>query len=232
MAQMKTWMKLACLALVTAALAVGCETSTLEDQGTVTLAELEGQTPEPVITNETGEVVTDVTDETGTDGDDGEDGGDTGGGGGTDGGGTDGGGGTAGGWPAEIDGPIKWLHTDVSSWPVTASLNASVGSSINMPYSKSKSWPAVDGVNANPWVIVKWTDGKWYAATFEWLRHGQTSKPKGVLDGSKGDHIKKSPLSGWRPKSGERFGLMVSGLARTQLRNVRERSNVDMVTWP
>ena len=53
MAQMKTWMKLACLALVTAALAVGCETSTLEDQGTVTLAELEGQTPEPVITNET-----------------------------------------------------------------------------------------------------------------------------------------------------------------------------------
>ena len=118
------------------------------------------------------------------------------------------------------------------SWPVTASLNASVGSSINMPYSKSKTWPEVDGVNANPWVIVKWTDGKWYAATFEWLRFGQTSKPKGVLDGSKGDHIKKSPLSGWRPQSGERFGLMVSGLARTQLRNVKERTNVDMVTWP
>ena len=230
MAHMKSWMKLAWLALVVAALAAGCETSTMEDQGTITLAELEGQTPEPVVTNENGEVVADVADETG-----GDDAGDTAGGGDAgdeNEGGGGGGGGTAAGWPAEIDGPIKWLHTDVSSWPVTASLNASVGSSINMPYSKSKTWPEVDGVNANPWVIVKWTDGKWYAATFEWLRFGQTSKPKGVLDGSKGDHIKKSPLSGWRPQSGERFGLMVSGLARTQLRNVKERTNVDMVTWP
>ena len=140
---------------------------------------------------------------------------------------------TNGMWPAEITGPIKWLHTDVSSWPVTASLTASVdGGWIRFPYSKSTVWPAVNGVNANPWVIVKWTDGRWYAATFEWLRFGQTSKPVGVLDGSRGDHIKKPPLSGWRPHSGERFGIMVSGLARDGNRNVLERSNVVMVTWP
>ena len=140
---------------------------------------------------------------------------------------------TNGQWPAEITGPIKWLHTDVSSWPVTASLTASVdGGWIRFPYSKSTVWPAVNGVNANPWVIVKWTDGRWYAATFEWLRFGQTSKPVGVLDGSRGDHIKKPPLSNWRPHSGERFGIMVSGLARDGTRNVIERSNVVMVTWP
>ena len=141
--------------------------------------------------------------------------------------------GSSAGFPAEIDGPIQWLHTDVSSWPVTASLTASVdGGWIRFPYSKSRTWPAVNGVNANPWVIVKWTDGRWYAATFEWLRFGQTSKPVGVLDGSRGDHIKRPPLSNWRPHSGERFGIMVSGLARDGNRNVRERSNVVMVTWP
>lgn len=46
------------------------------------------------------------------------------------------------------------------------------------------------------------------------------------------DHIAVSPLSSWRPTSGERIGLMVNGLARSSLRNVRERSNVAMVTWP
>ncbi len=133
---------------------------------------------------------------------------------------------------AGMPGSIKWLHTDVSSWPQTASLSASVGGgTISMPYTKSRVWSAVDGVNANPWVIVN-LNGQWYAATFEYFRFGQTSKPKGVLDGSLGDHIKVSPLNGWRPRSGERFGLMVSGLARAQQRNVRERSNIVMVTWP
>jgi hypothetical protein len=39
-------------------------------------------------------------------------------------------------WPAEIDGPITWLHTDVSGWPVTARMTASVGNGwIRFPYS-------------------------------------------------------------------------------------------------
>ena len=99
-----------------------------------------------------------------------------------------------------------------------------------MDYNKARVWPALDGVNANPWAIVN-ISGKWYAGTFEWFHFGQTSKPKGVLDGSKGDHFKKAPLSSWRPQPGERFGIMVSGLARTKTRNVKERSNVSMVTW-
>ena len=120
-------------------------------------------------------------------------------------------------------------------WKQTAKMTASIGGGlISFPYDKAKVWPAADGVNANPWVIVKWTDGKWYAATFEWLRSGQTSKPMWVLDKStgKGDHIKKSPLNKWTPKSGERFYVMVSGLARSSVRNVQERSNPVQVVWP
>lgn len=210
--------------MVVAALGAGCDTTSLENEGTISLAELQGQAPtveeitaaeEVAATVEAGgeeSADTVVFSETGS----GDEGGSSG----------------VSGFPAEIDGPIKWLHTDVSGWAVTASLSASVrGGTIHMPYSKSKVWPAVGGVNANPWAIVK-LNGRWYAGTFEYFRYGQTSKPVGVLDGSKGDHFKVSPLSGWRPSSGERFGIMVSGLARSNARNVKERSNVSMVTWP
>lgn len=140
-------------------------------------------------------------------------------------------------FPLEIDGPITWLHTDVSGWAETSTLTANISNGkINFPHSKANVWPPGYThdlyLYGNPWVIVKWRDGKWYAATFEWLRPGQTAKPVGVLDGSKGDHIKRSPLSGWRPRKGERFGIMVSGLARGGARNVEERTNVSMVTWP
>ena len=191
----------------------GCETASLDNQGSVSLAQLQGYTPPATPTDPTTPSnpsnPTTPTDPT-----------------------TPGTNSATGGWPAEITGPIHWLHTNVSDWPVTASMSASVGGgTINFPYSKSRVWHAVDGVNANPWVIVN-MNGQWYAATFEYLRFGQVSKPVGVLNGSMGDHIKVSPLSSWRPRSGERFGIMVSGLARSNLRNVRERSNVSMVTWP
>ena len=206
------WMMAGWAALLVALFTFGCETSSVDNEGTVTLAQLQGQ-PAPADPTPTDPTPTDPTptDPTPTDPP-------------TD--GTT----TNGLWPSEITGTVKFLHTDVSSWPVTASLHASVGGgTINMPYSKSRVWPAVDGVNANPWVIVN-VNGQWYAGTFEWLRHGQTAKPMSVLSG--GGHIKVAPLSSWRPRSGERIGLMVSGLARTSMRNVKERSNVVMVTWP
>ena len=47
------------------------------------------------------------------------------------------------GFPAEITGPIHWLHADVSGWAQTATLHASVGGgSINLSYDKAKIWPA------------------------------------------------------------------------------------------
>jgi hypothetical protein len=97
-----------------------------------------------------------------------------------------------------------------------------------LDYNKAYVWPEVDGVNANPWIFV-FQDGKWYAATWEWLRYGQTSKPLDVINGA---HIKRSPLENFQPQSGVVYGFMVSGLARDDRRNVKERSNVDMVRWP
>ena len=138
------------------------------------------------------------------------------------------------GFPAEIDGPIIWLRTSVVDWPVTSTLAASIGGGkIRMQYDKTRVWPVVDGVVGNPWAIVK-INGQWYAGNWEYLKPGQIEKPMDVLakTNGKGDHFKVSPLSSWTPRSGERFGLMVSALARGNLKNVKERTNVQMVTWP
>jgi len=224
MINVRFWLRSLLAVVFVVAVGAGCETSTLDDQGTLTLSELQGQTPteeelaaageatETIEVVESSDGGTEAVTYSTTSGEVISTGG--------------------GGWPSEITGSIKWLHTDVSSWPVTASLSAKVsGGTIRMPYSKAKVWPAVGGLNANPWAIVN-IGGQWYAGTFEYFRYGQDSKPVGVLDGSKGDHFKVSPLNSWRPRSGERFGIMVSGLARARSRNVKERSNVSMVTWP
>lgn len=192
-------------ALAVAAWVAGCETSTLDDEGTLTLEQLQGlASTNAVVAVETNTPSTGgTTTTTGTT--------------------------TNSLWPAEITGTVKFLNTDVSNWAVTASLNASVGGGkVNLPYSKARVWPAVDSVNANPWVFVN-LGGQWYAATWEYLRQGQTMKD--MSGKSWGGHIKVSPLSSWEPRPGERFGLMVSGLVRGGLSNVKERSNVSMVTW-
>ena len=135
--------------------------------------------------------------------------------------------------PANLAG-VRWLHADVSGWKETGNLRSVKvsGGMIALNYDKSRSWPGKNHagafVNANPWIFV-YRDGAWYAGTWEWLRHGQTSKSVRSVNG---DHIKKSPLNSFSPRSGERYGFMVSGLARDKARNVRERTNVVMVTWP
>ncbi len=129
---------------------------------------------------------------------------------------------------------VRWLHTDVSGWPVTTTLHARIsGGSVILSYDKARVWPGRDlpegsNLNANCWIFVQ-RDGVWYAATWEWLRVGQTSKPTSAVHGNQ---IKKSPLNNFQPVSGETYGFMVSGLARTNARNIQERSNVVMLIWP
>lgn len=205
MAKIGTWMKTGAAALAAAAMTMGCETSTLDDEGTLTQEQLQGLvSTNAVVAVNTDATSTGETPSTGTT--------------------------TNGLWPAEIDGPIHWLHHDVTKWPVTSSISVSFsGGRINFPYSKSRVWPAVDGVNGNPWVIAK-IDGTWYAATFEWLSFGQTAKPVSTVGGG---NIKAAPMSGsWAPHSGQRVGIMVSGLARSKTRNMEERTEMVMVTWP
>lgn len=135
--------------------------------------------------------------------------------------------------PSNLSG-VHWLHADVSGWKETGNLRSVKvsGGMIALNYDKSRSWPGKNHagafVNANPWIFV-YRDGTWYAGTWEWLRHGQTSKSVRSVNG---DHIKKSPLNSFSPRSGERYGFMVSGLARDKARNVQERTNVVMYTWP
>lgn len=130
---------------------------------------------------------------------------------------------------------VKWLHTDVSDWAVTAKLNAIKikTETIVVDYDKACVWPGVvikDGVeaNANPWIFIN-LDGTWYGATWEWLKTCQTEKFLYAVDGS---HIKMPPLDTWHPVSGETYYFMVSGLARDSTRNVLERSNLLKVVWP
>lgn len=129
-------------------------------------------------------------------------------------------------------GSVVWLDQNISGWPETTSMSASVGGgSVNMPYDKANVWPGTSGggatVNANAWVFVN-QGGTWYAATWEYLRVGQTSKSSASVTGS---HINHAPLSSWHPVAGETYGFMVSGLVRGGASNVEERSNVSMVTW-
>ena len=150
-----------------------------------------------------------------------------------------------GSYPPALDlSDVYWLHTDVSSWPETATLSSvSVDSSqICLDFDKTSEWTAVNiaegvDVNANPWVFIWRPDlegegGQWYGATWEWMRPSTTCKGSYAVAG---DHIKQSPFhstSGWAPSAGETLYFMVSGLARSVERNNEERSNLVEVVWP
>ncbi|MCC5847017.1 MAG: hypothetical protein JJU29_02905 [Verrucomicrobia bacterium] len=129
---------------------------------------------------------------------------------------------------------VTFLHANVSSWPITSNLpNVTVGGGmISLPFDKAREWPgrntAGANVNANPWILVN-QGGQWYAATWEWMRTGQTAKSSNSVEGG---HIGQSPLNNFRPQSGQVYGFMVSGLARSNVRNVQERTNVVMIRWP
>lgn len=147
--------------------------------------------------------------------------------------------GTSSGTSSSSNSPIDlsqvvWLHTDVSGWSETSNLRSVTtnSSSITLDYDKANVWPKKHHtgtyLNGNPWIFVK-QNGVWYAATWEWLKPGQITKNIKAVNG---DHIKRAPLHNFKPKSGEEYGFMVSGMARDGVRNVKERTNIVMYTWP
>ncbi len=127
---------------------------------------------------------------------------------------------------------VNWLHTDVSDWDVTSKIT---DITLDLPplcieHTKSGNWPVKGGTEGNPWVFAK-IDGQWYAATYEWLKPGQTCK--NIRADTLGPHTKKEPLESWVPRSGELVGFMVSTHARDSTRGPKqERSNVVLVRWP
>jgi hypothetical protein len=137
----------------------------------------------------------------------------------------------------EFPAGVQWLHTNVSGWPQTATISdvRFSGSSISFPFDRARDWPGRTGmgtsanVMGNVWIIFEY-EGRWYAATWEWLRPGQTSKSKSAVSGEK---IKRSPIpKSWRPAKGQRVGIMVSTHARAKTGPIKERSNVAWTEWP
>lgn len=128
----------------------------------------------------------------------------------------------------EIDlSTVTWDHTDVSGWPITHTVTITkfTKDRITWKYDSVPKWDAKDGLHANPWIIAN-IGGKWRAATWEWLRPGQSDKNMGG-DKTFGNHIKKSAWpSDWDPAKGETVYFFVSGLARDSKRNSKERTNV------
>ncbi len=130
--------------------------------------------------------------------------------------------------PADFAG-VEWVHGDISGWAETATLQVSIGGGmVHLDYDKARVWPAVNTVNANPWIFVYRND-HWIAATWEWLGFGQTAKPMSTVNGP---HIGRRQLIDFQPRSGEIYGFMVSGLIRDPSRNVLERTPVVMARWP
>ena len=80
-------------------------------------------------------------------------------------------------------------------------------------------------------------DGKGYAAPYDWLGAGE---PCHILDVETLDNLYEqlpqrtdvSELERWKPLPGDKIGFLVSGLAKNDLKNVEERSNMLVVTLP
>ena len=119
------------------------------------------------------------------------------------------------------NGQICITHTKAGQWNPTYNAN-------------SKS--VEDPVEGNPWIIVP-LKGKAYAATYDWLGKAE---PCHMLDVENLKNLYKqlpqrtkvSALNNWVPEPGDRIGFMVSGLARDDRENVKERSNMLVVTLP
>jgi len=131
---------------------------------------------------------------------------------------------------------VVWIGPDISEWPETSELTASVaGSVINLDHEKKNIWPissrfsASERVNASAWGFVKLND-VWHAGTWEYLRAGQTRKSTPTYGGR--GHF-RPPIGTFRPRNGEIYGFMVAGVSRDTLsgNNVRERTNVVLWKW-
>ncbi len=136
---------------------------------------------------------------------------------------------------SEFEG-VTWLHNDISGWKQTTTIESVSfpGNLVSFPFDKARVWPTRTDMGTstpvigNVWVVFDY-QGKRYAATWEWLRPGQTAKVASTLDGH---HIGRAPIpSSWRPAPGERIWIMVSSHARHKIGSVRERSGLAEVVW-
>lgn len=133
---------------------------------------------------------------------------------------------------------VTWLHQDVSRWPITSTITdvTITRSEICVDHTGSGRFPTSQfgtiQVEGNVWVFAQF-NGRWYGATYDWLRPGQVCK--GVTGGELGpDQIRRAPMdASWAgPRSGDLVGFMVSARARDDVSAGAERTNIVLVRWP
>ena len=153
-------------------------------------------------------------------------------------------GGSSGGSSDEAEGEFNISDWEKTSEITEIDINVENGQ-ICISHTKAGQWtptqsvasPSVeDPVEGNAWVIVS-LDGKGYAAPYDWLG---ANGPCHMLDVETLENLYQQlpqrtnmpELSRWKPLPGDKIGFMVSGLARDGLENVKERSNMLIVTLP
>ena len=131
---------------------------------------------------------------------------------------------------------VTWLGVNVGEWEKKYTLSVKVeGSRIIYDQQGTTDWdPKPEAgrpdMTGNPWIITDEFNGKWVAATHEWMTKGQKVKGKRSVHG---DHIKRREFgSDWTPTVGRKYGFMVSGLCRGSQRNQSERTQIILYTWP
>uniref|UniRef100_A0A6H2A094 Uncharacterized protein n=1 Tax=viral metagenome TaxID=1070528 RepID=A0A6H2A094_9ZZZZ len=135
---------------------------------------------------------------------------------------------------------IIWVGdpAGVQNWAVAYNLSVSFkGGDIVLAQDGTKNWPEVNNAVANPWVIAN-LNGKWYGASFEWMRRNANTRAKSAVDGG---HIKVPHTfpADWKPKAGETIYLMVASLSRGRFEgrwtwdyhNTRQRTAIKKIVW-
>ena len=135
---------------------------------------------------------------------------------------------------------ITWHHgngNEVANWRITSRITSTSFSATKtcLKHTMRSTWPegtdfgTPTAINANPWVIAN-INGKWHAATWEWLRFGNQNICKSIGK-SFSSHIKIDIFNNWTPGQGEKIYWMVSTPARAAGRSLNERSNIVLGTW-
>lgn len=126
---------------------------------------------------------------------------------------------------------------DVGAWEITSTiLSADITAErIRIVRSPSDNWPpnSSSKPSVGNWWIIGYlkSDGRWHAATIDWLGVGRTEMKTPKWDGN-GDL--NSELEDWRPVSGETAYLMQSTHARAgiEIAGNKQRTNIVKVTMP
>jgi hypothetical protein len=108
---------------------------------------------------------------------------------------------------------VTFLHRDISRWPVTSTItNVRITSGeICVDHTGAGRFPTSTfgtiQVEGNVWILAQF-GGRWYAATYDWLRIGQTCKTMTARELGV-DQIRIAPMdASWPgPRSGRDRGL-------------------------